>query len=137
MLLDPTSINALLGALGLTTGLFKPLPDLVDGILAPVNGILNGVASAADGILQPLGLSGLVDALLEADPTASASMTSATAAPGSLLVGNIQSLANSNISCTVEPYDAPVLQQGFPVFNGAEANIYRYRQQQSVNLGSW
>ncbi|OBZ75975.1 Glucan 1,3-beta-glucosidase 3 [Grifola frondosa] len=41
-------------------------------------------------------------------------------------------------TCKVEPYDPPpVSDQNFPPFDQAKANVYRYRQQQSVNLGSW
>ena len=79
--------------------------------------------------------------------------------PGPLLLstlGNISSfnpfgvLANSSIassdpldfniqgSCNPEPYSAPpVTDQEFPQFDSAKATIFRYRQQQSVNLGSW
>ena len=40
--------------------------------------------------------------------------------------------------CHVEPYNAPqITQQTFPPFDPESAYIYRYRQQQSVNLGSW
>ena len=40
--------------------------------------------------------------------------------------------------CYVEPYNAPqITQQNFPPFDSESAYIYRYRQQQSVNLGSW
>ena len=40
--------------------------------------------------------------------------------------------------CYVEPYNAPqITQQEFPPFDSEIANVYRYRQQQSVNLGSW
>ncbi|KAF8810115.1 glycoside hydrolase [Phlegmacium glaucopus] len=40
--------------------------------------------------------------------------------------------------CHVEPYNAPqITKQTFPPFDPAIAHIYRYRQQQSVNLGSW
>ncbi|CAA7265374.1 unnamed protein product [Cyclocybe aegerita] len=40
--------------------------------------------------------------------------------------------------CSVEPYDAPpVLKQTFPPYDQTSANVYRYRQQQGVNLGSW
>ncbi|KAI0636795.1 glycoside hydrolase [Trametes polyzona] len=43
-----------------------------------------------------------------------------------------------SIGCSVQPYYAPDLgQQAFPPFDQAKANVYRYRQQQSVNLGSW
>jgi len=41
-------------------------------------------------------------------------------------------------SCVPEPYSAPpITDQEFPPFDSAKATIFRYRQQQSVNLGSW
>ncbi|KAF8575791.1 glycoside hydrolase family 5 protein [Ramaria rubella] len=41
-------------------------------------------------------------------------------------------------SCFVEPYDPPPIPTpAFPPFNEAKASIFRYRQQQGVNLGSW
>jgi len=39
--------------------------------------------------------------------------------------------------CYVEPYNAPPIDQDFPPFDPNLASIYRYRQQQGVNLGSW
>jgi glucan 1,3-beta-glucosidase len=40
--------------------------------------------------------------------------------------------------CSPEPYSAPsITDQEFPSFDSAKAAIFRYRQQQSVNLGSW
>lgn len=40
--------------------------------------------------------------------------------------------------CNPEPYLAPpITDQEFPPFDSAKAAIFRYRQQQSVNLGSW
>ena len=41
-------------------------------------------------------------------------------------------------NCSPEPYLAPpIADQEFPPFDSAKATIFRYRQQQSVNLGSW
>jgi glucan 1,3-beta-glucosidase len=41
-------------------------------------------------------------------------------------------------NCSPERYSAPpVTDQEFPPFDSAKAAIFRYRQQQSVNLGSW
>ena len=41
-------------------------------------------------------------------------------------------------NCVPEPYSAPpITDQEFPPFDSAKATIFRYRQQQSVNLGSW
>jgi hypothetical protein len=40
--------------------------------------------------------------------------------------------------CIVEPYEVPPPTQfTFPPYNKPDADLYRYRQQQSVNLGGW
>ncbi|KAF9453631.1 glycoside hydrolase family 5 protein [Macrolepiota fuliginosa MF-IS2] len=39
--------------------------------------------------------------------------------------------------CHVEPYNVLVENPAFPPFDQTKANVYRYRQQQGVNLGSW
>ena len=45
---------------------------------------------------------------------------------------------NVQDNCSPEPYSAPpITDQEFPPFDSAKAAIFRYRQQQSVNLGSW
>src|SRR6201999_3400683 len=45
---------------------------------------------------------------------------------------------NAQGNCVPEPYSAPpITDQEFPPFDSAKAAIFRYRQQQSVNLGSW
>jgi hypothetical protein len=45
---------------------------------------------------------------------------------------------NAQDNCIPEPYSAPpITDQEFPPFDSAKATIFRYRQQQSVNLGSW
>lgn len=44
----------------------------------------------------------------------------------------------SDSSCYVDPYDAPLVGfQEVPPYDETTATIFRYRQQQSVNLGSW
>ncbi|KAI0319374.1 glycoside hydrolase superfamily [Amylostereum chailletii] len=41
-------------------------------------------------------------------------------------------------SCPVEPYSTPnTFVQAFPPFDQRASTVYRYRQQQAVNLGSW
>ena len=53
-------------------------------------------------------------------------------------VDNSEGQDASASSCSPVPYDPP--SQGevaFPPFDEAKAVVYRYRQQQSVNLGSW
>lgn len=133
MLISADQVSALLTGLGLTQSIFKPIPGLVGSLTAP----LDGVVSTVDGIAHGLGLPGLTDlpligSILEAEnPAASKNLYK------SLFTINNQLLGASN-SCVVEPYDPPpVLSQSFPPFDQAKANIFRYRQQQSVNLGSW
>ncbi|KAG6890384.1 hypothetical protein C0992_001775 [Termitomyces sp. T32_za158] len=47
-------------------------------------------------------------------------------------------LPDSHDECFVDPYDAPPIgKQSFLPFDPEKATMYRYRQQQSVNLGSW
>ena len=45
---------------------------------------------------------------------------------------------NVQEDCSPGPYSAPpITDQEFPPFDSAKATVFRYRQQQSVNLGSW
>ncbi|KAG8956119.1 Glucan 1,3-beta-glucosidase 3 [Tulasnella sp. 419] len=65
---------------------------------------------------------------------------SALQSPVLLQSSNDNNLSNATATnaCSVEPYDSPDVQlQSFPPFNPVKANVYRYRQQQSVNMGSW
>jgi hypothetical protein len=39
--------------------------------------------------------------------------------------------------CLVDPYNVPVQAPAFLPYDQTEANVFRYRQQQGVNLGSW
>ena len=41
-------------------------------------------------------------------------------------------------ACTIEPYPSvPITRPVFEPFDAKIADVYRYRRQQSVNLGSW
>lgn len=132
MLLSADQVSALLNALGLTQSLFKPLPGLIGDLTAP----LDGVVSAVDGIVGGLGLPTLtslpiIGSLLDAKDTEAVNDVYS-----SLALTSDQISASD--SCDVAPYDpAPVLSQTFPPFDRSKANIFRYRKQQSVNLGSW
>ena len=140
MFLYSDQLNALLKSLGLVGSLLKPVPSLVGAITDPLQGPLNGVVSAVDGIggslgLPPLESLPLIGSILIAEH------------PNNLKIGDpykslsvlSQEVLNAeNVTCFVQPYDpAPVLSQTFPPFDKAKANIFRYRQQQAVNLGSW
>ena len=132
MLLSADQITALLTALGLTQSMLKPIPDLVGGLTAP----LDGVVSAVDGVAGSLGLPALTSLPIIGSLLDAKDALSFTNAYDSLALGGSQKLDST--SCEVQPYDPPpVLSQTFPPFDPAKANIFRYRKQQSVNLGSW
>lgn len=49
-----------------------------------------------------------------------------------------QTAFSDNGACNVEPYTTPnYAVTPFPPYDPIQATVYRYRQQQSVNLGSW
>lgn len=135
MLLSADQVASLLQMLGLTQAIFKPIPDIVGNVTAA----LHDTGDAVDGILGGLGLPlpklssiPILGDILEAVPNAGTD-----AGHGSDGMP-MQNLAVDDSSCTVEPYNpSPVLAQTFPPFDQAKANVFRYRQQQGVNLGSW
>jgi hypothetical protein len=112
MLMTADRFAALLQGLGLSQGLFKPVPSLLAPHRITTNTINNTQASNA---------------------------SAADVAPPLLdTVNNFRTPKRRDISCHVDPYDAPDIEdQAFAPFNQTEANVFRYRQQQSVNLGSW
>lgn len=134
MLFSSEQIAAILNALGLTQSIFKPIPDLVGGLTAPLGGLVNSV----DGVTHGLGLSSIMDLPLLGGLFKEAQ--------GPFVNQNIfksMSSARDHIlsadgSCVVNPYDPPsIVSQTFPPFDQAKATVFRYRQQQAVNLGSW
>lgn len=129
MLISAAQVTSLLNALGLTSAIFKPIPDIVGA----VGSALHDTGEAVDGVLGGLGLPlPKLGDILEAVPS-----VGTDAGHGSDgMTAQKQALDSS--SCTVEPYNPPpVLAQTFPPFDQAKANVFRYRQQQGVNLGSW
>lgn len=87
--------------------------------------------------MLPLNLNGLVQliAALGLEPTGGRPSTDITAGP-SPATSNF--LATTSSSCSVDSYpDTPVPTPTFAPFNEKTASIFRYRKQQSVNLGSW
>ncbi|KZT68201.1 glycoside hydrolase family 5 protein [Daedalea quercina L-15889] len=110
MVLSSQYFSALLQALSLTQGLFKPTPNTESGNFA------SNLGTAS------IGQAGVVESV---DSVQSVS-------PGNDTQGGYAD------TCTPPFYPAlPVENQTFPPFDQAKANVYRYRQQQSVNLGSW
>lgn len=137
MVLSSAQLNALLKSLSLASSLLKPIPDLVGSLTAPLQGPLDGVVSAIDGLGNTLGLPSIESLPLIGGILAAEDPSKLSDPYKSLSVINQEVLAAEG-GCRVQPYDPPpVLSQTFPAFDKAKANIFRYRQQQAVNLGSW
>ncbi|KAF7793112.1 hypothetical protein EIP86_004220 [Pleurotus ostreatoroseus] len=119
MQLTPGAFGALLQTLNLTQGRYKPEPTL-----------------ALLDVKQGIGADSVANLTLSHDivqPEAAGFL------PGEPLVlssaGDVYAQTNP---CNVPTYNAPPVDlQTFPPFDQAKANVYRYRRQQSVNLGSW
>lgn len=111
MVLTTQYFSALLQVLSLTQGRYKPAPGYAgyaDATFASSGGSL--------GEVSDLGSIQSTQPVWQANDT----------------------LDNSADTCTPPYYQAlPVEEQAFPPFDQAKATVYRYRQQQSVNLASW
>ncbi|KAI0950502.1 hypothetical protein AcV7_008947, partial [Taiwanofungus camphoratus] len=124
MALTTKGLSALLHALSLAQGLYKPIP----GVAALTSNTLRDVSSATE--IYP------TDGTVPAQSSNNGNADNYQAQPvASLQTGYINA---QGVPCGIQSYEAPSLgDQTFPPFDQAEANVYRYRQQQSVNLGSW
>lgn len=118
MQLTPGAFGALLQTLNLTQGRYKPEPTL-----------------ALLDVKQGIGADSVANLTLSHDlvqPEAAGFL------PGEPLVLSSGDVYTQNNPCNVPTYNAPPVDlQTFPPFDQAKANVYRYRRQQSVNLGSW
>lgn len=134
MLISADQIAALLQALGLSQSIFKPIPGLVGGVTSTVDGVLNTLDGITGGLGLPLPpLAPLLGSLLDVDEKTDGSSAQI---PQNFPADYVQNLDAD--SCNVEPYNPPqVIAQTFPPFDQEKANVFRYRQQQSVNMGSW
>lgn len=111
MQLPAQNFTALIKSLGLVPGLFKPSHGL------STDAISNNYSAYAN---------------------LNAELHKPISATGPYADVNDPYRYDTTASCDPEPYyPAPVTDQEFPPFDSAKATIYRYRQQQSVNLGSW
>ncbi|THH18479.1 hypothetical protein EW146_g2512 [Bondarzewia mesenterica] len=110
MLCTVNTFNLLLKTLRLTQELSKPSPATTDQPAVNANTTAGHFSPLDDTVLGDLNQFGV-----ESD------------------TGQL-----SSDPCHVDPYSSPTVAIGqFPPFNPTQANVYRYRQQQSVNLGSW
>lgn len=144
MLLSDNSLRTVLSSLSLTSSLFKPMPDFIAGAIDDSPPTIQGaqcipflVGFAGDCANVPEALAGIVVATDSASTTTSPSPNTAlkvnrTAGP------NDPRIRMQDTACVVPPYDSPIIPTPlFPPFDDTRANVYRYRQQQGVNLGSW
>ncbi|CCL98443.1 uncharacterized protein FIBRA_00440 [Fibroporia radiculosa] len=110
--------SALLRALSLTQAFQKPTPGFVPS-LADSPTTAHQSVKARDGYGYPQPSPGYVPY-----PSPNSSGTSY--------------IQTDSSPCNVNFYSTPlVANQSFPPFDQAKATVYRYREQQSVNLGSW
>ncbi|KAJ3519539.1 hypothetical protein NM688_g9287 [Phlebia brevispora] len=124
MQLTPGNLTALLQALSLTQVAFKPEPTST--VLDVEKGSQAGIVSLVANLSHE----------------STAQLDAASFHPGDSVTldtvgdnGNVYAQGNQ---CNVQTYNAPTVDfQTFPPFDQAKASVYRYRRQQSVNLGSW
>ncbi|KAG5647194.1 hypothetical protein DXG03_001153 [Asterophora parasitica] len=116
MVFNAASFVALLQALRLTQGSYKPDPDTISSFAVAGNSPFNSFVATPPTSNDPY------DAQMLLDNSKNSSFDAQT----------------HHDECFVEPYSAPPVEnQVFSPYDPDKAFFYRYRQQQSVNLGSW
>jgi glucan 1,3-beta-glucosidase len=120
----------LLRALGLVEGSYKPIPG-------PLSDSLTNNNSTAYSV----GYSNFIGPGFSSAPAVDVGFNFSGPWAGSSYDETIvhPPIAGATLTeCSVIPYDPPPpANQAFAPFDAAAATIYRYRQQQAVNLGSW
>jgi hypothetical protein len=126
-----SSLTNVLAGLGLVGALFKPVAPLVDTVSTTLQPALGPTVNPA---LAPLGLSLIAAPDADTNTTTTTNSAAANANAGT----NEATSRAQNSQCVVEAYEVPPPTQfTFPPYNKDDATLYRYRQQQSVNLGGW
>ncbi|WVR00081.1 hypothetical protein IAU59_007223 [Kwoniella sp. CBS 9459] len=153
-------LQKVISTLGLVSSIAKPVPlvgPVASGLLDTAGGVVGSTAGTSTGALNGLlgGGTGLIAATQFGDATfmsaavdgsdsdsaaaaASSSPEPSSNGTDSTTVSAADISSSSADACAVTPYaPAPVTLQPFAPYDASKALIYRYRQQQSVNLGSW
>ncbi|WVW86282.1 hypothetical protein I302_108324 [Kwoniella bestiolae CBS 10118] len=135
-------LQKVLSTLGLVSSLAKPIPlvgGLAGGVLDSTGSVVSGVQSggALNGLLGGAG-GGLI-AAVNFDESESNSTSISSSDPSYTAASSDDGNVSVQDSCSITPYSppSPVLLEPFAPYDANKALIYRYRQQQSVNLGSW
>lgn len=125
-LLQPVvDLATLLSSIGLLGALFKPIPGLLSTLEGTVNPLLSGL-----GLPIQLDVQSPNHTFQSANYSGYASLVSKNRGP----------TANLNLSllnCQVSYESPPMVALTFPPFDADKAKVYRYRQQQMVNLAGW
>ncbi|OCF42240.1 hypothetical protein I317_03975 [Kwoniella heveanensis CBS 569] len=146
-------LQKVISTLGLVSSIAKPVPlvgTVAGGLLDTAGGVVGSTAGTAPGALNGLlgGGTGLIAATQFGDATfmsaavdgsdSDKDAATASSSTNSTTVSVADVSSSSADSCAVTPYSpAPVTLEPFAPYDASKALIYRYRQQQSVNLGSW
>ena len=139
-------LQSVLGALGLVSSIAKPVPvvgPILGGLIGTVGGVVNSTLPAVSGPLNGL-LPGLVGAV-NVTPDKDGSVRASDAASNETTFDTASTDPTYDAAdqggdpCAMSPYSppAPVYLESFAPYDANQALVYRYRQQQSVNLGSW
>lgn len=140
-------LQSVLGSLGLVSSIAKPIPvvgPILGGVVDTVGGIANstlpGLTAPLDGLLGGgiIAASDVSPGDADADGTTLSAADASSSGPNSTVVHTAAS-DDGGDPCAMSPYSPPepVYLESFPAYDANQALIYRYRQQQSVNLGSW
>jgi hypothetical protein len=147
--------STVVGALSPVAGTLAPIPGLANPVVSILGPVLGGAGPIAGTVTNALGpLTGVIPSALKQTPgtisglglpialydledfhssSPSVSKSETTAGPTNFAVQSA-----SDPACTVLPYKVVDQQPDtFKQYDKMRATIYRYRQQQSVNLGSW
>lgn len=130
MLVTADGFSALLRTLGLSQGLFKPGTSFTSdsGYIVNTTSLGDGVDAVAP-ILNPSSLT---------VPNGTTHYVHKSYPPLSVDNHGASTINRRDKSCGAVQYTSPeVRYQEFPPYDETKASVFRYRQQQSVNLGSW
>lgn len=131
MLFTPEGFVAFLRGLSLTQGLFKPEPSHSNTTKYGMHQVVGASNDTAGEIDLPVPSASVLP-IVGSFQTKGKHGENAAANHYS-----VNSIDTTNSACQVAPYTAVVEDTILAPFDPARANIFRYRQQQSVNLGSW
>ena len=152
-------LQKILSTLGLVSSIAKPIPlvgGIVGGLLDSATGVVNSTAGSGTSALNGLlgGGTGLIAAAnvvgnatylttydnpSGSNDTVSDSDMSDNSTVSAADVSDNSTMSIADDSCSVTPYTPPssLVLESFAPYDAQQALIYRYRKQQSVNLGSW